>query len=300
MKHYYPFILILATLGCQNGPINGSDLKKEEIQYITKLGLLDPNEKIILFDSQSDFETSGNFFTEQRIASYWISDKKEESDTNYAFFKDVDSLLLTDLVNDFSYASYITVYLEDGANFRVHIDADSADTYHFYDLAMKNWEKAKSEYEKLCTCQDEFGQFESYETKQAPHVIFDKRVALLFFDNYIILSSGDNFDITRLPKHLQNPDRQAIYENIDAIGMYGSFIQPTLDQYEIPKIDAHIADSCYGFMVNEEVFLIDTKVMLRMDGVIFYQPGKTPVYWTPNRTCKTCKLVEGLECYYDL
>ncbi len=143
MQRYYLFFLILSTLGCKNGPLNGSDLTKSEIEYITKLGLLDPNEKIILFDSQSDFEISGNFFTEQRIASYWISDKNEESDTNSAYFKDVDSLLLTDLVNDFSYASYITVYLEDGANFRVYIDADSAATYHFYDLAVENWENQK-------------------------------------------------------------------------------------------------------------------------------------------------------------
>lgn len=143
MKFRYLLIVCLFFIACKSAPKTEEELTDSEVQYIKNLGLITNDEEILLFDSQSDFETSGNFFTNLRIASYWISDRAEECDTNSAFFKDVDSLQLTDLVNDFANASYITVYVEDGTTFHVYIDADSAATYEFYTLAKENWEQAK-------------------------------------------------------------------------------------------------------------------------------------------------------------
>ncbi|MCZ8023554.1 MAG: hypothetical protein O9294_17455, partial [Cytophagales bacterium] len=65
-------------LSCDHSTRNGTELSQADRDYIKGLGLLDDNENIILFDGQSDFKTSGNFFSDKRIASYWI-DKRDKS-----------------------------------------------------------------------------------------------------------------------------------------------------------------------------------------------------------------------------
>jgi hypothetical protein len=65
---------------CDKDLDTGGDLSKQDKEYIKGLGILDDEERIILFDSQgggfNGRKTSGNFFTDKRIASYWI-DKRD-------------------------------------------------------------------------------------------------------------------------------------------------------------------------------------------------------------------------------
>jgi hypothetical protein len=76
--------LILLSVGlivssCGGDPETSDDLSKQDKEFIKKLGILDDQENIILFDSQGGgfnaLKTSGNFFTDRRIASYWIDSR---------------------------------------------------------------------------------------------------------------------------------------------------------------------------------------------------------------------------------
>lgn len=142
-------ILVMVALilcwGCNSDVINGGQLSKSEIAYIQRLGILNEGEAIHLFTSQAGFkglEQAGNFFTDYRIAAYWIDDKRpEENVINYTFFEDVEKMTLTDLSTKISYSSYIEVLTYEGKTFKVYIDADSTATWGFYNDAVEVWQK---------------------------------------------------------------------------------------------------------------------------------------------------------------
>ena len=121
-----------------------TSLNAKDNAYIQRLGVLDSTETIELFESNGGLEglkQSGNFITEKRIASYWIEDDSRRIES--AFFEEIDSMKLTDLVTKLTYASYVTVYKSDGHQFEVYVDADSARTYQFYEHALKHWENRR-------------------------------------------------------------------------------------------------------------------------------------------------------------
>lgn len=69
----------LVVTSCDRKLETGNDLSNQNKDFIKSLGVLDDKENIILFDSQgggfNGLKTSGNFFTDRRIASYWIDTK---------------------------------------------------------------------------------------------------------------------------------------------------------------------------------------------------------------------------------
>jgi hypothetical protein len=134
-------------MSCDHRARNGTELSKADKDYIKELGLLDENETIILFDRQSDFRTSGNFFTDKRIASYWI-DKRDEtkSSVNFGLYSEIDTILTKDLSNALTYASYLEVVKHDGKTFKVYVDGDSDEVRTFFDLAISEWSVKDNRY----------------------------------------------------------------------------------------------------------------------------------------------------------
>lgn len=136
------FLIPFLVISCSQSAKNESNLTASEIQFIQDLGLLNKNEQIEVFESNGGFEgikQSGNFITNERMASYWIED--QDSSIYSAYFKEIDSLKLTDLVSKMTYSSFITVYKSDGSEFKVYVDADSTRTYEFYHKANENFKK---------------------------------------------------------------------------------------------------------------------------------------------------------------
>ncbi len=131
--------VLFFTTSCGNNIREGDEITASELSYIKELGLLDENEKIVLFDSQSSFEVSGNFFTDKRIACYWQNNKPEEDHTTFAYYENIDSLRFVDRITDISYASYVEVYVNDSSRFKVYIDADSTTSYDFYNKSKAEW-----------------------------------------------------------------------------------------------------------------------------------------------------------------
>lgn len=136
---FFSFLLVLMALfACEGGIRNGNELSKKQRAYITELGLLEENEQILMFSSSLDIKTSGNFFTDKRIAAYWIDDDKTKTSINTAYYEDIDSIKIKDLSHALTYASYLQVFA-DSIRFKVYVDGDSTEVYQFFNEAIDLW-----------------------------------------------------------------------------------------------------------------------------------------------------------------
>jgi hypothetical protein len=145
MRYYKTLILTILTTGtifwsCDHSVRTGTELSQTDRDYIKRLGLLGDNENIILFDGQSDFKTSGNFFSDKRIASYWIDKRnRTKSSVDFGLYSEIDTILTKDLSRALTYASYLEVVKHDGKTFKVYVDGDSTEVRTFFDRAISDW-----------------------------------------------------------------------------------------------------------------------------------------------------------------
>jgi len=75
MPKYINITFILLLLISCNKIENSKTLDKKDIEYIKSLGLLEDDETIYGFYSEFKNSVAGNFFTNQRLASYCIDDR---------------------------------------------------------------------------------------------------------------------------------------------------------------------------------------------------------------------------------
>ena len=136
-------LFCLLIIGCSSPITKGEDLNESQIAYIKSLQLLDEGEKIIQFDSQSDFKQSGNFFTDKRIASYWIDDDPDKHSIQFSLFEEVDSLSGHNLKSSLLNASFLEVFLKSGGRFKVYVDSDSGEVSNFFLGAQAQLKKAR-------------------------------------------------------------------------------------------------------------------------------------------------------------
>jgi len=138
MKRNWFSLIIFFLLSC-NRIETGSTLRKSDIEYIERLNLLAPGEKIYKFYSEFKKEKAGNFFTDKRIATYWIDDRhKEKNEISFAFYPDIKSI---DTVYDPgpSYCPYMLVTRLDRTKFKVCAAGKREDVKSFFEDAMKLW-----------------------------------------------------------------------------------------------------------------------------------------------------------------
>jgi len=136
-KVYFSLIVLL-FFSCQKIE-KGKNLSKDTIEHIYKMGLLEKGEKIILFYSNYQKDKAGNFFTNKRIAHYWIDDNHpEKNDTTFAFYNDIISIDTTYTVPDFD-APYMTITKSDNSQFKVYADGDKKEMRSFFEQAILEW-----------------------------------------------------------------------------------------------------------------------------------------------------------------
>ncbi len=99
--------------------------------------------KFIKFYSEYRKENSGNFFTNKRVAKYWI-DKEDESKNviNSAFYKDIKSI---DTVYNagLTYCPYLMISKIDGTSFKISVEGDKTEVKSFFEDLLKEWDKNK-------------------------------------------------------------------------------------------------------------------------------------------------------------
>jgi hypothetical protein len=150
-KSYGTTMLVTALIGlisCHPGSQPGDSLSSRDITYIQGLGILDPDETILLFDSQGGFdgiETSGNFISSKRIASYWVDlHDSTQSDISSAYYPEIDAITPVPLPTSLTSASYLEVHKSNGQRFRVYVDGDSTVIWNFFNKAVAEWTTRKN------------------------------------------------------------------------------------------------------------------------------------------------------------
>jgi hypothetical protein len=136
-------IIVFLFSSCLPGIKKGTDISRNHIDYIKKLGILSDNERILLFVTQGRMKVSGNFFTDKRIAAYWIDEThKENSFIKFAFYNEIDSIL-PHLIKGANHSSYLEVYKNNGQKFKVYADSGNGETQYFFEEAIAEWKKNK-------------------------------------------------------------------------------------------------------------------------------------------------------------
>ena len=137
-------LLILAGVSACSHIKTGDRLSTADINYIKGLGILDKDEKIILFESHTgtlnSLKTSGSYFTDKRIASYWIDNSnKQQTTINSAYYSEIDTIKTVDLSHALTMASYLSVVKNDGQTFNVFISPNEEETLRFFSTAISEW-----------------------------------------------------------------------------------------------------------------------------------------------------------------
>lgn len=78
MKKYLIIILTMLLLISCNKIETNQTLDKEDLKYIKSLNLLSDGENIYKFYSEYKKNVAGNFFTDKRIATYWIDERNSK------------------------------------------------------------------------------------------------------------------------------------------------------------------------------------------------------------------------------
>ncbi len=122
---------------------SGNDLTKSDIQKIKELKILNDNEKIIKFYSEYKKDVAGNFFTNKRIASYWLDENnKTKNEINSAFYQDVIRLD-TVIYAGATYSPYINVMRKDSTTFKVSFDGEKTEIQKIFKEVILIWKSHK-------------------------------------------------------------------------------------------------------------------------------------------------------------
>lgn len=145
-KIIYSCSLILITVFYSCNKIkSGDELNVSDINYLKSLKLLHEGEKVYQFYSNFKFTISGSFFTDKRLANYWIDKKdKYKNVTVYAFYKDIVDIKPVYKVG-LTYCPYLIVYNAYGSKFRVYADGNDKAIKHFFNEAIATWKKKRVE-----------------------------------------------------------------------------------------------------------------------------------------------------------
>ena len=149
MRNYFNVTFILLLLISCNKIENSKTLDKKDIEYIKNLGLLEEDETIYGFYSQFKNSVAGNFFTNRRIAAYWID--KRNSKRNIVKFTYYNEIRKIDTVYKVgvTYSPYMLVTMFNDSTFNVYVNEDKKEIRAFFEGTIREWKKKHLKYLKI-------------------------------------------------------------------------------------------------------------------------------------------------------
>jgi hypothetical protein len=135
--------LLLFFSSCQRIE-TGNSLSASDLNYIQSLHLLDSNERLYKFYSEHTKKAAGNFFTNKRMAKYWIDEKdSSKNETSCAFYSEIKSI---DTVYHagFTYCPYMLVTKKNGDKFKVCVEGKRNEIKAFFEEALQLWQNSRS------------------------------------------------------------------------------------------------------------------------------------------------------------
>lgn len=131
---------LLALLSC-NHIQDSTSLDQEDIEYLRSLHLLDSSESVLGYYNEYKKSVAGNFFTDKRIATYWIDER--DPDKNKAVFAYYPDIARIDTIYNagLTYTPYMLVTKNDNTQFKVGVDGSDMEVKSFFEEAMKRWKR---------------------------------------------------------------------------------------------------------------------------------------------------------------
>jgi hypothetical protein len=137
-------LLALVCLASCQKIETGKTLSKKQIEYIKSLGLLDDNETIIKFYSEFTKKKAGNFYTDKRMAEYWIDESNSSKDhRNSAWYSEIVAIDTNYMHGALTYAPYMWVTKKDGTHFKVCVEGSHKAVKAFFEDAIKIWKSKR-------------------------------------------------------------------------------------------------------------------------------------------------------------
>lgn len=133
-------VFLLLLLSC-NRIEAGSALSPADAAFVRSLGLLDNGETMQRFYSNFTRRTAGSFFTDKRMAHYWLGSRDScEHQRECAFYPDITAVDPVFKVPDFD-CPFLLVRKKDQTTFRVYMDGSPAEMQRFYQEALGAWNR---------------------------------------------------------------------------------------------------------------------------------------------------------------
>ena len=143
MKILLSVLMVVIFISCQRIE-TGDSLSKKTTGLIRSLGLLDKDEKIIKYYSNFTKKSAGNFFTDKRLAIYWLAGPDtSENEVSFAYYRDIISIDTTYQVPD-TFIPYMLITRKDSSQFKVFVDGSRKEIKSFFEDAMALWRKNRN------------------------------------------------------------------------------------------------------------------------------------------------------------
>ena len=118
-------------------------LKSQDKAFIQSLNLLGKDEPVYKFYSEFKNNVAGNFFTDRRIAKYWIDERDKAKDKiDFAYYPEITSID-TVYYAGATYCPYMLVKKKDSTSFKVCVDGKPEEIKAFFEDAMQLWRQKK-------------------------------------------------------------------------------------------------------------------------------------------------------------
>lgn len=132
-------ILLLFCSACSNKIETGDTLKKQDFDRLYFLNLLDTNERLYKFYSEFKNSVAGNFYSDKRLASYWLDERDtSKNKVEYAFYKDIVKID-TVYYAGATYCPYMRITRTDSSSFKVCVDGKRQEIADFFNEAIRIW-----------------------------------------------------------------------------------------------------------------------------------------------------------------
>ena len=135
------FALIILFAACRNKIETSSTLTKKDFDRLHSLNLLDTNEQLYKFYSEFKKSVAGNFYTDKRLASYWLDEHdKSKNKIESAFYKDI-AKIDTVYYAGATYCPYLRITRNDSSSFKVCVDGKKQEITEFFINAIVKWKQ---------------------------------------------------------------------------------------------------------------------------------------------------------------
>lgn len=140
MLKYFALIVLICLVSC-NKIETHQTLNQDDLNFIKGLKLLDEKETVYKFYSEDTKKTAGNFFTNKRVAPYWIDKRNSKNNKlDFAFYKDIIKID-TGKIAGATYCPYALITKRDHTKFEVSVDGSRQEKKSFFEGLLYQWKR---------------------------------------------------------------------------------------------------------------------------------------------------------------